>query len=90
MSKTAVEDHGEYLVEIADNSEGDIFVLVKCPICDTRVVENPREEVDNEEVAEHIATHKPEELGLDEDGYQYTPMADILIRLYGFDTEVEQ
>lgn len=72
----------DQLVDIAENSEGEMLLLTACPICGNEfdVGYSP---ADIETVDEHIANHDPEDLGLDQDGYQYKPMADILIEFHG-------
>lgn len=77
---------GDLIVDRATESKnGKELQLLACPICWLDF-----EDFNNPQIANHIGTHGPEEVGLDDDEYRYTPMADILIQLYGFDAEVDE
>jgi hypothetical protein len=76
---------GDLIVDVSSESTGQTRLeLVACPVCGLDL-----EELQAPAVDDHIATHDPEEFGLDDDGYRYTPMADILIQLYGWGEEVD-
>lgn len=77
-----VAAYSDYLVDLAVNSEGDEYLLVKCPICEEEIAEGPTRS-DIEAVEAHIATHDPEELGLTGEIYEYRPFVDILIEAHG-------
>ena len=81
---------GEYLIDVsADSSNHKQLLLIRCPICHTRLIDEipeQQEHADRAAVREHIATHSPADLDLD-GPYRFTPMADILIRLHGIEAD---
>ena len=80
----------DYLVDLSDDpSNHPMYVMARCPICEEEIVD-PENECGRgkrhpEIVEDHIQQHDPEDLGLD--GYEFRPMADILIELHGLGRE---
>jgi len=79
---------GECLVDANNDNagEGVLLVLVKCPICGEQLADLDSTEEYSRDIDAHIATHDPEDLGLDGE-YQFRPMADILIELHDLGRE---
>lgn len=81
----------EYLVDTASDKEGNSnsVALVKCPICDEQLADADAEGYTyHRGIDDHIEQHDPEDLGLD--GYQFRPMADILIELHDLRQKSEE
>jgi hypothetical protein len=81
----------DYLVDTSSDGDGNSnsVALVKCPICDEQLADPDAEgQTYNRGIDDHIASHDPEDLGLDD--YQFRPMADILIELHGLGRETEE
>ena len=80
---------GDYLIDVsADSSNHELLILTHCPICGDQLIDDleNRDQVNPDLVDGHIATHSPADLDLD-GPYHFTPMADILIKLHGLDTD---
>jgi hypothetical protein len=83
----------DYLADIsADSSNHPMYAMVRCPICEEKILD-PEEDCGRgkrhpEIVEDHIQQHDPEDLGLN--GYEFRPIADILIELHDLGRETEE
>jgi hypothetical protein len=58
----------DYLVDYsAASSQGERLALVRCPICDEKIIDDLEPWPDHDAVVAHVCSHEPGDVGLEAD-----------------------
>ena len=57
-----------YLVDYsADSSHHELLALVRCPMCDERIIDDLEPWPDHDAIVAHVCSHSPGDVGLEAD-----------------------